>query len=125
MIATFVPETATRCASPAVRKSAWTSGIIADVSPITGQIHFDVFEGSMNATRFVEFCAKLVHDCPTPVFLIVDGSSAHTAQIVKEYVASTSGQLSLFFCHPTRQSLTPTNGYGKTLNTTPSAARWP
>jgi hypothetical protein len=74
------------------RKSA---NMISAVSP-GGQIHFDVFEGRMNAARFIEFCAKLVHDCPTPVFLIVDGSSAHTAKLVKQYVASTEGQLSLF-----------------------------
>jgi transposase len=80
--------------------------MVSAVSP-GGQIHFDVFEGSMNATRFVEFCAKLVHDCPTPVFLIVDGSSAHTAKIVKKYVASTGGQLSLFFLPPYSPELNP------------------
>ena len=80
--------------------------MVSAVSP-GGQIHFDVFEGSMNATRFVEFCAKLVHDCPTPVFLIVDGSSAHTAKIVKEYVGSTGGRLSLFFLPPYSPELNP------------------
>jgi hypothetical protein len=52
----------------------------------------------MNVTHFIEFCKKLIHDCPTPVFLIVDGSSAHTAKIVKGYVASTEGQLSCCCC---------------------------
>jgi transposase len=80
--------------------------MISAVSP-GGQIHFDVFEGSMNAARFIEFCKKLVHDCPTPVFLIVDGSSAHTARIVKEYVASTEGQLNLFFLPPYSPELNP------------------
>jgi transposase len=79
------------------------------VSAVTpgGQIHFDVFEGSMNAARFIEFCTKLVQDCPTPVFLIVDGSSAHTAKIVKEYVVSTEGQLNLFFLPPYSPELNP------------------
>jgi transposase len=80
--------------------------MVSAVSP-GGQIHFDVFEGSMNAARFIEFCAKLVHDCPTPVFLIVDGSSAHTAKVVKEYVASTGGRLNLFFLPPYSPDLNP------------------
>lgn len=49
----------------------------------------------MNAARFIEFCAKLIHDCPTPVFLI-DGRSAR-AKVVKEYVVSTQGRLTLLF----------------------------
>ncbi|MGH3914359.1 MAG: transposase [Pseudonocardiaceae bacterium] len=43
----------------------------------------------MNTTRFIEFCQKLLHDCATPVFLVIDDSPAHTANIVKDYVAST------------------------------------
>jgi transposase len=61
----------------------------------------------MNATRFVEFCVKLVHDCPTPIFLIVDGSSAHTAKVVKDYVASTEGWLNLFFLPPYSSEFNP------------------
>jgi transposase len=80
--------------------------MVSAVSP-GGQIHCDVFDGSMNAVRFVEFCTKLVHDCPTPVFLIVDGNSAHTAKIVKEYVTSTGGRLSLFFLPPYSPELNP------------------
>lgn len=72
-----------------------------------GHLHFDVFEGSMNATRFIEFCEKLLHDCPTPVFLVVDGSSAHTAKIVTKYVESTEGRLRLFFLPPYSPELNP------------------
>jgi transposase len=85
------------------RKSA---NMISAVSP-GGGIHFDAFEGRMNAARFIEFCTKLVHDSPTPVFLIVDGSSAHTAKLVKQYVTSTQGRLSLFFLPPYSPQLNP------------------
>ena len=98
--------------------------MISAVSP-GGEIHFDVFEGSMNATRFIEFCEKLVHDCPTPVFLIVDGSSAHTAKIVKKYVASTEGQLNLFFLPPIRRNSTRTSGSGRTSSMTKWAVLCP
>lgn len=73
--------------------------MIFAVSP-RGDLHFEVFEGNTNATRFIEFCEKLLHDCPTPVFLVADGHSAHTVKIVKEYVASTEGGLRLFFLLP-------------------------
>lgn len=37
--------------------------MISAISP-RGHLHFDLFEGSMTAARFIEFCTKLVHDCP-------------------------------------------------------------
>src|SRR5918998_870270 len=40
-----------------------------------GELSFQVHEGSMNAQRFIEFLASLLHDVDTPIFLIVDGSS--------------------------------------------------
>ena len=72
-----------------------------------GQLHFDLFEGSMTAARFIEFCQKLLHDCATAVLLIVDGSSAHTAHSVKDYVVSTEGRLQLFFLPPYSSELNP------------------
>lgn len=72
-----------------------------------GQLHFELFTGSMNAAGFIEFCKKLVHDCSTPVFLIVDNSSVHTAKAVKEYVASTQGRLNIFFLPPYSPELNP------------------
>ena len=80
--------------------------MISAVSP-RGEIHFDVFLGTVNAARFIEFCQKLLHDTTAPVFLIVDGAPAHTAKIVKEYVASTDGRLSLFFLPPYSPELNP------------------
>ena len=47
--------------------------MISAVSP-GGTLHFDVFFGSCNATVFVEFLTKLMHDAPGPVFLVLDTS---------------------------------------------------
>lgn len=63
---------------------------------INGDLRFSLFDGTMNAERFVEFLQKFRHDVPGDVRMIVDGSSVHTARIVKEYVASTEGHLKLF-----------------------------
>ena len=70
--------------------------MISAVSP-GGTLHFDVFFGTCDATVFVEFLKKLMHDAPGPVFLILDNLSVHKAPPVKEYVASLDGRLKLFF----------------------------
>lgn len=80
--------------------------MVSAVSP-QGEIHFEVFLGSMNAQRFVEFCQKMLHDADGPVFLVVDGSSVHTAKIMQDFVASTDGYLSLFFLPPYSPELNP------------------
>lgn len=72
-----------------------------------GEIHFEVFLGTVNAARFIEFCEKLLHDTTTPVFLVVDGAPAHKANIVRDYVASTEGRLNLFFLPPYSPELNP------------------
>lgn len=62
----------------------------------TGELHFDLFDGKMNSTTFIEFCKKLLHDCPTKIFLIVDGAPYHTSKQTKKFAASTDGRLRLF-----------------------------
>ena len=80
--------------------------MISAVTP-TGELKFQLFEGSMNAERFIEFCRHLIDDSPRPVFLIVDGSSAHTAKAVTEFVTSTDGRLKIFFLPPYSPELNP------------------
>lgn len=80
-----------------------------------GELSFLVHEGSMNAERFIEFLAGLVHDFDTPVFLVVDGSSVHKAAIVKDYVASMKGRLELFFLPPYSPELNPDEWVNKNV----------
>jgi transposase len=69
------------------------------ISAVTakGALRFAVYEGNTNAASFIDFCKRLMHDAPGPVFLIVDGHSAHRAKVTTEFVASTGGRLKLFF----------------------------
>ena len=53
--------------------------------------------GNTNAAVFIDFCRRLLHDAPGPVYLIVDGHPAHRATVTKECVASAQGRLKLFF----------------------------
>jgi len=102
--------------TPVVTGSAVRHGVKM-VSAIgqRGELSFQVHEGSMNAERFIEFLADLVHDVDTPVFLVVDGSSVHRAAIVKDYVASTQGRLELFFLPPYSPELNPDEWVNKNV----------
>ena len=79
-----------------------TSGARQSINAIsavseTGAFWYDVYEGGMNATRFVEMVKKLMRGRRYPVFLVLDGHPSHRAKIVKEYVSSTRGKLELHF----------------------------
>ena len=62
-----------------------------------GALRFAVYEGNTNAATFIDFCTRLLHDAPGPVYLIVNGHPAHRATATKKFAASTGGQLKLFF----------------------------
>ncbi len=62
-----------------------------------GALRFAVYEGNTNAAIFIDFCKRLLHDAPGPVYLIVDGHPAHRATATKEFVTKTEGRLKLFF----------------------------
>jgi transposase len=68
------------------------------VSAVTAQglLRFSTYTGSFTAALFIDFCRKLIADTDGPVYLVVDGHPTHKAKIVKQFVASTAGQLKLF-----------------------------
>jgi transposase len=63
----------------------------------TGALRFMVHEGTVNASVFIDFCKRLLHDTSGPVYLIVDGHPAHRAKATTQFVASTDGRLRLIF----------------------------
>jgi len=72
-----------------------------------GLLRFMTFEGRMNADRFIEFLKRLIYRAATPIFLILDGHPVHKSKRVKDYVASTAGQLRLFILPPYSPHLNP------------------
>jgi len=62
-----------------------------------GALRFAAYDGNLNAPTFIDFCRRLLDDTPGPVFLILDGHPVHRAKAVKQFAASTNGQLPLFF----------------------------
>jgi transposase len=83
--------------TPAVRNTGarYSVNMISAVSA-KGALRFAVYEGTTTAATFTDFCKRLLHDAPGPVYLIVDGHPAHRAAAVKQYIASTGGRLKLF-----------------------------
>lgn len=51
----------------------------------------------MTGELFVELLKQLMHRRKKPVRLVVDGLPAHKKAVVKQYVASTAGKLTLHF----------------------------
>jgi len=94
--------------TPVVRTTGTRHSVnlISAVTP-TGQLRFAVLDGTLDGPKFIEFCRKLLHDTPGPVFLIVDGHPVHHAKVVTRFVEATGGQLRLFFLPPYSPQLNP------------------
>jgi len=72
-----------------------------------GQLRFMVHEGRLNGAVFIEFLKRLMYKSPRPIFLVLDGYSAHKSRPVREYVESLDGRLRLFFLPPYSPELNP------------------
>jgi transposase len=62
-----------------------------------GAFWFQTYAGALTGELFVELLRKLMHRRKKPVHLVVDGLPAHKKAMVKQYVASTAGRLTLHF----------------------------
>ena len=60
-----------------------------------GGFWYCTYEGGLTAERFVRVLRKMMRHRAKPVHLVVDGLPAHKTKLVKEYVQSTNGRLTL------------------------------
>lgn len=79
--------------------------MVSAISP-RGQLRFHLHEGGFRAAHFIAFCKQLLHDVTGKIFLIVDGSSVHTAKEVRDFVRNEE-RLRLFFLPPYSPELNP------------------
>ncbi len=63
----------------------------------SGAFWYCTYEGGLNAELFVTLLKMMMRGRRKPVHLVVDGLPAHKTMLVKNYVASTSGLLTLHF----------------------------
>lgn len=62
-----------------------------------GGFWFCIYEGGLTAELFVRLLRKMMRHRMTPVHLVVDGLPAHKTKLVKDYVQSMKGRLTLHF----------------------------
>ncbi len=62
-----------------------------------GAFWFATYEGALSGELFVDLLKKLMYKRKKPVRLVVDGLPARKKALVRDYVASTNGKLSLHF----------------------------
>ena len=62
-----------------------------------GALRFAAYDGNLNASTFIDFCRRLLHDTQGPVFLILNGHPCTAPLLVKQFAAQTDGRLRLFF----------------------------
>ena len=55
------------------------------------------YEGGLNAELFITLLRRMMRNRAKPVHLVVDGLPAHRTTLVKAYIASTEGRLTLHF----------------------------
>ena len=70
---------------------------ISAASAVTAQgaFWYCTYQGGLNAELFVGLLRRLMRHRSKPVHLVVDGLPAHKTKLVKDYVASTGGRLTL------------------------------
>jgi transposase len=63
--------------------------------------------GALNAELFVDLLQKMMRHRKRPVHLVLDGLPAHKKALVKDYVQSTVGRLTLHFLRGYAPDLNP------------------
>src|SRR5512145_505914 len=69
----------------------------ASAVSMKGGFWFVTYPGALNGELFVDLLKKLMHRRRKPLHLVLDGLPAHKKAVVKTYVASTQGKLTLHF----------------------------
>ena len=81
----------------------WLVGVfletLSTISTVTnqGKVEFMIYEGTMNADRFITFLKQLIKGKKQKIYLILDNLRVHHSKIVKEWVAENKEGIELFF----------------------------
>ena len=110
--------------TPVVQRPGQRQSIsAASAVSATGAFWFCTCEGGLNGELFVELLQKMMHRRRKPVHMVLDGLPAHKKANVKQYVASTNGQLTLHFLPGYAPDLNPDELVWSHLKRTGNARR--
>ena len=62
-----------------------------------GKVRFQVFEGTMNAAKLIEFCKRLIKTAGRKVYLVLDNLRVHHAKIFKAWLADHEDDIEVFY----------------------------
>ena len=89
--------------TPVVERSGQRQSIsAASAVNARGRFWYCTYQGRLNAEAFVALLRRMMRRRCKPVHLVLDGLPAHKTTLVKTYVASTNGMLTLHFSLATR-----------------------
>lgn len=89
---------AVRGQTPVVHRPGQRQSIsAASAVNANGAFWFCTYEGALNAEGFVELLQKMMRYRKKPVHLVLDSLPAHKKALVRDYVSSTKGKLTLHF----------------------------
>ena len=84
--------------TPVVNRPGQRQGIsAASAVNAKGAFWFATYHGGLTGELFVELLKQLMHRRKKPLHLVIDGLPAHKKGVVKEYVTSIRGRLTLHF----------------------------
>lgn len=84
--------------TPVVERPGQRQGVsAASAVNARGGFWFCTYSGGLNGELFIELLRKMMQTRKKPVHLILDSLPAHKRAIVKDYVESTQGRLTLHF----------------------------
>ena len=79
------------------------------ISAITnqGKVRFQMYEGTMNAKRLIQFMKRLIKDARRKVYLILDNLKVHHANLVRAWLAENSAKIEVFYLPAYSPELNP------------------
>ena len=84
--------------TPVVERPGQRQSIsVASAVNARGGFWYCTYQGGLNAEAFVSLLRRMMRRRSKPVHLVLDGLPAHRTTLVKTYVASTKGMLTLHF----------------------------
>lgn len=75
----------------------WPQATVISAAPARGGPCFAAYRGPSTAAAFTDFCARLLHDVPGVVYLVMDSRPGYREPSVGDFAISDAHRLRLFF----------------------------
>ena len=90
-----------------------------------GQVFFDIHEGKINSTEFIDFMKKLIRCTDKKVYFIVDNLAQHHSKLVKSWLKENEASIKVFYLPSYSPELNPDEYLNSDLKGGLNAKRMP